>query len=52
MILSSMEPGKWYRTNEFMDMLGVKETRMRTLLRELVAARYVRRRWNDEGEKI
>ena len=51
MILSSMEPGKWYRTNEFMDMLGVKETRMRTLLRELVAARYLEEDGTTKGKK-
>ncbi len=51
MILSSMEPGKWYRTNEFMDMLGVKETRMRTLLRELVASHYLEEDGTTKGKK-
>ena len=33
-----MESKKWYRSNEFSDILGVKESRTRELLRELVAA--------------
>ena len=37
-ILSTMESKKWYRSNEFSDILGVKESRTRELLRELVAA--------------
>lgn len=37
-ILSAMEPNIWYRSNEFTDILGVKESRTKELLRELVAA--------------
>lgn len=33
-----MESKKWYRSNEFSDILGVKESRTKELLRELVAA--------------
>lgn len=37
-ILSSMEPNIWYRSNEFTDILGVKESRTKELFRELVSA--------------
>lgn len=37
-ILSVMEPDIWYRSNEFTDILGVKESRTKELLRELVSA--------------
>lgn len=37
-ILSAMEPNIWYRASEFMDILGVKESRTKELLRELVTA--------------
>ncbi|MDE7415819.1 MAG: putative DNA binding domain-containing protein [Lachnospiraceae bacterium] len=37
-ILSVMEPNIWYRASEFMDILGIKESRTKELLRELVAA--------------
>lgn len=33
-----MEPDIWYRSNEFTDILGVKESRTKELLRELVSA--------------
>ncbi len=36
-ILSFMEPDKWYKANDLMDVLGIKATRTKTLLRELVA---------------
>lgn len=37
MILSAMKPGVWYQANEFMEVLGLKESRTRELFRELVA---------------
>ncbi|MDD2957170.1 MAG: putative DNA binding domain-containing protein [Lachnospiraceae bacterium] len=35
-ILAHMNIGKWYKADEFMDVLGVKETRTKELLRMLV----------------
>lgn len=37
-ILSFIEPGEWYRASELVDVLDVKERRMRALLGEMVAA--------------
>lgn len=37
-ILTAMEPGEWYQVSEFSDILGVKESRTKELLRELVVA--------------
>lgn len=36
-ILSFMEAGRWYKANELTEVLGVKETRTKMLLRTLVA---------------
>ena len=36
MILSFMEDDVWYKASELVDVLGVKETRTKTLLRALV----------------
>lgn len=36
MILSFMEEDKWYKASELVDVLGVKETRTKALLRALV----------------
>ncbi|MDO5409093.1 MAG: hypothetical protein Q4F21_01420, partial [Lachnospiraceae bacterium] len=36
-ILSFMEPGRWYKANELTEILEVKETRTKMLLRALVA---------------
>lgn len=44
-ILSAMKPGVWYQASEFIDILDVKESRMKILLRELVAAQ----RLEDDG---
>ena len=35
-ILASMESGEWYRSSDFIEILGVKETRTKELLRRLV----------------
>ena len=35
-ILSYMEYGQWYKVKDFIDILGVKERRVQTLLKELV----------------
>ncbi|WP_026505919.1 hypothetical protein [Butyrivibrio sp. NC3005] len=35
-ILSSMNPGEWYRSSDLMGVLDVKETRTKELLRILV----------------
>ena len=34
-ILASMKPGRWYRSSDFMSVIGVKETRTKQLLRLL-----------------
>ena len=34
--LSYMEYGQWYKVKDFIDILGVKERRVQTLLKELV----------------
>ena len=44
--MSSMEPDIWYQTREFMDILNLKESRTKELLRELVAAGLL----EDDGE--
>ena len=36
MILSFMEEGVWYKASEVVDVLGVRETRTKALLRALV----------------
>ena len=36
-ILAFMENGRWYKANELTELLGVKETRTKMLLRALVA---------------
>ena len=41
-----MEPDIWYQTREFMDILNLKESRTKELLRELVAAGLL----EDDGE--
>ena len=35
-VLARMEPGKWYRSSDFMEFLDVKETRTKELLRIMV----------------
>ena len=35
-ILASMESGEWYRSSDFIEILDVKETRTKELLRRLV----------------
>lgn len=44
-ILSVMKPDTWYQAKEFCDILGVKDSRTRELLRELAAARRI----EDDG---
>lgn len=51
MILSFMEQGEWYQANEFSDILGVKESRTKILLRELVAARFLEEDGATKGKK-
>lgn len=51
MILSAMEPGVWYQANEFINLLGLKESRTKILLRELVAARYLEDDGATKGKK-
>lgn len=51
MILSAMEPGVWYQANEFIDLLGVKESRTKILLRELVANHYLEDDGATKGKK-
>jgi len=50
-ILSAMESKKWYRSNEFSDILGVKESRTKELLRELVAASLLEDDGATKGKK-
>lgn len=50
-ILSSLKPGEWYRASELVDVLDVKERRMRTLLRELVAARLLEDNGATKGRR-
>ena len=47
-ILAAMEPGVWYRASEFMDVLGVRESRTKELLSELVALHHLE---NDGATK-
>ncbi len=44
-ILSVMKPDTWYQAKEFCDILGVKDSRTRELLRELAATRRI----EDDG---
>ncbi|MDE7204586.1 MAG: hypothetical protein K2O91_22420, partial [Lachnospiraceae bacterium] len=50
-ILSVMEPNIWYRASEFMDILGIKESRTKELLRELVAADLLENDGATKGKK-
>ena len=50
-ILSSLKPGEWYRASELVDVLDVKERRMRTLLGELVAARLLEDNGATKGRR-
>ena len=40
-ILNFMKSDVWYKANELMDVLGVKETRTKELLRHLVEEGYL-----------
>ncbi len=50
-ILSSMESGVWYRSNEFMEILDMKETRLRALFKELAEAGLVEADGSTKGKK-
>lgn len=50
-ILSAMKPDIWYQASEFIDILGVKESRAKMLLRELVAANYLEEDGSTKGKK-
>ena len=41
-----MEPDEWYKADELMDVLGLKATRTKELLRDLVSMRML----SDNGE--
>ncbi|MCI8374340.1 MAG: hypothetical protein HFI29_02720 [Lachnospiraceae bacterium] len=51
LILAAMEPGTWYQSGEFMELLGVKESRMRTLFKELTAAHLLEDNGSTKGKK-
>ena len=51
MILSVMEQGTWYQANEFMEILGLKESRTKILLRELVALHLLKDDGATKGKK-
>ena len=51
MILSVMEPKKWYQAKDFLELVGVKERRMRTLLGELVAERLIEDDGSTKGKR-
>lgn len=51
MILSVMEPKKWYQAKDFLELVGVKERRMRTLLGELVAERLIEDNGSTKGKR-
>lgn len=50
-ILTAMEPGVWYQASEFVDILGVKWSRTKILLRELVAAGLLEEDGATKGKK-
>ena len=51
MILTNMEPGVWYQSGEFMELLNVKESRLRTLFKELVATHLLEDNGSTKGKK-
>lgn len=51
MILSVMEPKKWYQAKDFLELVGVKERRMRTLLGELVAEHLIEDDGSTKGKR-
>lgn len=51
MILTNMKPGVWYQSGEFMELLDVKESRLRTLFKELVAAHLLEDNGSTKGKK-
>lgn len=50
-ILSAMEPGVWYRAKDLIDVLDVKERRLKILLRELVSAQCLEEEGTTKGKK-
>ena len=51
MILSAMESGRWYQAKDFLEVVGVKERRMRILLGELTAAHLLEDNGSTKGKK-
>lgn len=50
-ILSMMKPDMWYRSNEFIEVLGVKETRLRVLFRDMTASGLLEENGSTKGKK-
>lgn len=50
-ILSAMEPGVWYRAKDLIDILDVKERRLKILLRGLVASQRLEEDGATKGKK-
>lgn len=50
LILNAMQPDKWYKVTEFVDMVDVKESRIKILLRQLAEQGYVETTGTTKGK--
>jgi len=50
-ILIAMQPDKWYKASEFEDIAGVKESRIKVLLRDMIEQGLIESTGSTKGKK-
>ena len=49
-ILSTMQPNEWYKASEFEDIVGVKESRTKVLLKDLMEQGLIESKGSTKGK--